>query len=178
MNTTACYAGIDVSKSHLDIALDPVYRAWRVPNTTAGIQEATAALKEHQPERIVLEGTGGYEEAIADSLAKAGLPVCRANPRQVRDYAKSEGMLAKTDRLDARILAKYAKTHDKCVPYTTKSEGEREAQAVVDRRRQLVDMLTMERNRLGMAKPKVAAHIQKHIEWLEVEIKQIDGSIE
>ena len=178
MNTTACFAGIDVSKAWLDIAWDPVRPARRVPNTEEGIEQATALFQECPPERIALEATGGYEAPVANALAHAGLRVHRINARWVRQYAQSEGHLAKTDGIDARILAKYARTHDQTTPYVPASESEHDAQAKVTRHKQLVDMLTQEKNRLPMAPPGVQASVQKHIEWLVQQIKELDEQVD
>src|SRR5437588_1087737 len=102
------YVGIDVSKEQLDLALRPDDRSWQLPNTEEGITQVVDQLKELAPELIVLEASGGYEREVAAALALAELAVAVVNPRQVRDFAKATGQLAKTDRLDAQVLAHFA----------------------------------------------------------------------
>jgi len=106
MSEGAAYAGIDVSKAELEVAVGE--QAWRVPNDMAGIEALVDRLRESAPERVVLEATGGHETAAVAALAEAGLPVVVANPRQVRDFGRATGQLAKTDRIDARVLALFA----------------------------------------------------------------------
>ena len=106
MSEGTAYAGIDVSKAELEVAVGE--QAWTVPNDMAGIENLVDRLSEHSPELVVLEATGGHETAAVAALAEAGLPVVVANPRQVRDFARATGQLAKTDRIDARVLALFA----------------------------------------------------------------------
>jgi transposase len=105
---TEIFAGIDVSKSHLDLALWKVHRSWRFPNSPEGICALTDLLLKHQPSLIVLEATGGYEQAAFRCLSASQLSVAIVNPRRVRDFARANGRLAKTDRIDAHNLAHFA----------------------------------------------------------------------
>lgn len=102
------YLGLDVARDHLDIAVHPTGDAWRVPNTPAGHDTVVHRARALQPARLVLEASGGYEQAVDAALVAAGLPVVVVNPRQVRDFARSRNILAKTDRLDAWVLARFA----------------------------------------------------------------------
>jgi len=160
----------------LDVGVLPQEKFWSSANDDAGRTELVARLREVAPTLIVLEATGGYEAVIAAQLAAAGLPVVVVNPRQVRDFAKACGKLAKTDRIDARILALYAKTMRPEVR-PLKDEQSRELDALFIRRRQIVDMLTMEKNRLGMAAKRVRKGLQAHITWLEKRVDEVDGEL-
>ena len=176
MNPNEAFVGIDVSKAMLDVGVLPQEKFWSSANDDAGRTELVARLREVAPTLIVLEATGGYEAVIAAQLAAAGLPVVVVNPRQVRDFAKACGKLAKTDRIDARILALYAKTMRPEVR-PLKDEQSRELDALFIRRRQIVDMLTMEKNRLGMAAKRVRKGLQAHITWLEKRVDEVDGEL-
>ena len=154
MNPSECFVGIDVSKAQLDVSVLPQETFWSSANDDADRADVVTRLREMAPALIVLEATGGYEAVIAAQLAAAGLPVVVVNPRQVRDFAKACGQLAKTDRIDARVLARYAKAMRPDVR-PLKDEQSRELDALFIRRRQLVDMLTMDKNRLGLAAKRV-----------------------
>jgi transposase len=152
------FAGVDVAKNHLDLALvgrDERKPADRFPNTATGIDQLVQRLTEARPtearpERVVLEATGGYERPVAAALATAELPVVVINPRQVRDFAKATGRLAKTDRIDASVLALFAeRIRPEVRPLP--SSDQRALSALVARRRQLQQMRTAERNRLQTA---------------------------
>ncbi len=139
--------GIDVSKAHLDIGVLPSGVRWEADNDETGIAALEQRLAELKPSLIVLEATGGYETAVVAALAGAGLPVAVVNPRQVRDFAKSLGKLAKTDKMDALVLARFAEAvHPE--PRPLPDEQTQQLQAWVVRRRQLIEMLVMEKNRL------------------------------
>jgi transposase len=161
--------GIDVSKAALDWALWPAGDAGQLANDDAGIAALVQQCQRLAPERIVLEATGGYEVACATALLAAGLPVVVVNPRQVRDFAKAIGRLAKTDTLDARVLAQFAAAIRPELR-TLPNEASRELEALVARRRQLVGMQTMEKNRLQQALPKLRPAIREHLEWLRRQI--------
>jgi transposase len=160
------FAGIDVAKEHLDVALYPAGAAERVPHDEAGIARLVAHLEAQAPALVVLEATGGWETAVLGALAAAGLPVAAVNPRQVRDFAKSLGRLAKTDGIDAQVLARFAHA-TRPTPRPLPDAQTRELAALVARRRQVVEMLVMEKNRLRLAAPAVRPDIQAHIAWLE-----------
>jgi len=161
--------GIDVSKAVLDWATWPQESEGQQAHTDEGIAQLVTYCLELDPERIVLEATGGYEVACATALMAVGLPVVVVNPRQVRDFAKALGRLAKTDRLDARVLAQFAGVIRPQLRRLA-DEPARELEALVARRRQLVVMQTMEQNRLKQALPKLRSGIRDHIDWLRRQI--------
>lgn len=169
------FVGIDVAKAKLDIFVGG--EAWQVANTPAGIGELVARMKSLEPTWIVLESTGGYESVVLGELYAAGLPVARVNPGRVREFAKSIGQLAKTDKLDARLLAKYAEI---VRPALVKlpSDEEQHLAALVGRRRQLLEMRVAEQNRLDTAPKKLRASIRTHIEWLNEETKRIEKDMD
>lgn len=175
--STELFAGIDVSKRYLDLALWGETRAWRFSNDAEGIQALTERLMRRSPTRIALEATGGYEQAAARRLNQAGLPVAIVSPRRVRDFARAKGLLAKTDRLDAHNLAHFAQTV-RPHPQPIVSDAQRLLAGLVSRRRQLLRMLTAERNRRRNALPEVRAHLETHIAWLQQSLRELDVEIE
>lgn len=177
MDTTPrCYVGIDGAKAQLDIAVRPDGSQWTVPNDEAGIADLVERLHPAAPTLVVLEATGGHEVAVAAALAAAGLAVAVVNPRQVRDFARAIGQLAKTDALDAQVLARFAEVG--CPqPRPLPDAQAQEFAAVLVRRRQLVGMLSAERQRLATALPAVQRHIGRHIAWLEQELADLDGTL-
>ncbi len=172
-----CYIGIDVSKATLDVASLPNGESWTVTNDDLGLAELTPRLIALAPVLIVLEATGGFEMLAAITLAKAGLPIAVVNPRQVRDFAKALGRLAKTDALDAGILAEFAQ-RVRPEPRPLPDEAAQLLDGLLTRRRQLVYMLTAEKNRLGFARGTVKRDINRHIRWLEKRLKDVDGDLE
>jgi transposase len=174
--------GIDVSKARLDVFVRPAGVAFGVANDEEGIDGLVARLAGEGAALAVVEATGGFERPVAAALAAAGLPVAVVNPRQVRDFARATGRLAKTDALDAEILARFAEAvrpEARPVP----DEEAREFAEVLARRRQIVGMLTAEKNRLGFASTKpVKKRIEAHVRWLEKELirteRDLDGTIE
>jgi len=177
MSNGPVYAGIDVSKAHLDVATTASSDGWRVTNDPTGIEELVGRLRQIAPELVVMEATGGFEVPAAVALAAADLAVVIANPRQVRDFAKSTGQLAKTDAMDASILALFAERVRPPVRPLPDAEA-RALDAVVGRRRQIIDMITAEKNRLGFAQPAVQKGIKKHIRWLERQLADIDNDLD
>ena len=173
------YVGIDVSKATLDVALAPSGEAWSVPNSAEGVQQLVKRLKELAPTLIVLEATGGLERRAVAVLAGAKLPVVAVNPRQVRDFAKATGKLAKTDALDAAILALFAERIRPELRPIPDAETQ-ELEALVVRRRQVVDMITAEKNRLAAAPPskRVRTAIGKTIKWLEKQLDEINTDLD
>jgi transposase len=157
--------GIDVSAATLDVATADG-AAWQVANAAAGIATAVARLTTLAPSLIVLEATGAYHTSVTSALVAAGLPVAVVNPRQVRRFAESVGQLAKSDRLDAALLARFAATV-RPAPRPLPDAATQELAALVDRRRQLVEMLTMERNRLAVARRSVQPSVRQTIRALE-----------
>jgi transposase len=171
------YVGIDVAKYHLDVYISATKQVIKVSNDQVGIQELTTILSKQQPiTLIVLEATGGYERLVARTLEEAKFPIRIMNPRQVRDFAKALGQLAKTDRVDCRILGLFA---EKIEP-AAKSLRTQEQQDLADlrtRRRQLVDMITMEKNRLDKVNPNIRKDIEKIIVFLQKQLKAIDKKL-
>lgn len=177
METTPRFVGIDIAKARLDIAVRPTGDQWAVPNDEGGISQLVARLQDLAPGLIVLEATGGLEIPLAAALAAAGLPLAVVNPRQVRDFAKAVGQLAKTDALDAQLLARFA---DAIRP-TPRPLPEAQAQAlsaVLARRRQVLAMLVAEQQRLGTALPAVRPRVEAHILWLRRELAELDAELQ
>jgi transposase len=171
------YVGIDVSKGNLDVALWPNKERWQDDNTVEGIEQLAKKLVEVKPILIVIEATGGYEAAAAGALAAAGLAVAVINPRQARDFAKSLGRLAKTDKIDALVLARFgAAVQPEARPLATAQTLE--LQALLSRRRQLIEMLVAEKNRQFLTHQRVQERLKEHIVWLEEELKQVDKEME
>lgn len=170
------YVGIDVAKASLAIATWPENVQWTTTQTEADLSALVARLAALAPRLIVLEATGGYEALVAGQLAAAGLPVVVVNPRQVRDFARAVGQLAKTDPLDARLLALFgARVQPAVRPLADAATQDLLAQ--IARRRQLIEMLGAERNRLGLARRPVRKPLQAHIAWLERQLATLDGDI-
>jgi transposase len=170
------FIGLDVAKATLDYACRPTGGAGTVPNDDQGIRALVERLSPHQPTLIVLEATGGYEAAVVAALATAGLPVVVANPRQVRDFARATGQLAKTDAIDAQVLALFAE-RVRPAPRPLPDAAAQALDALLTRRRQLVEMLTAERNRLLVARPAVRRDLQQHIRYLERRLREADDDL-
>jgi transposase len=166
------FVGIDVSKAQLDIALRPEGQ-FVVPNDETGFAHVIERLRALPVGLIVLEATGGLELPLIGALVAAGLPVVVANPRQVRDFAKATGRLAKTDPLDAQLLAHFADVI-RPVPRPLPDAQMQALAALLARRRQLIEMLTAEKNRLGTAPHLVHKRLHAHITWLEREVTQAE----
>lgn len=170
------FVGIDVSKDHLDIAALPEDRRWRVSNDDAGVSALVTALVPLAPACVVVEATGGYETAMVTTLALAGVPVAVVNPRQVRDFAKGLQRLAKTDALDAWVLARFGEV-TRPAPRPLDDAATLDLSALVHRRRQLVEMLVAEKNRRSVARPAVRRRLEVHITWLAREVATADAEI-
>jgi transposase len=170
------YVGLDVAKAQLDLAVLPTGETWQIPNSEAAWPALIARLQALAPVLIVLEATGGYEHAVLSALAVAGLPVVAVNPRQVRDFAKALGILAKTDQIDAAVLARFAadiRPPVRPVP----DDATADLAALLLRRRQLVDMLIAERHRLAQARRSVRRSLEHHIRWLEQRVRDLDDDL-
>lgn len=170
------FVGMDIAKDHIDIGTWPEQRHWQVPNQTEGIAQLVDELAALAPASIVLEASGGYEQEAAATLGSAGLPVVVVNPRQVRDFAKATGQLAKTDRLDAMILAQFAEAVKPEIRPLPDAATE-ELRLLLVRRSQVVAMITAEKNRLKLAGPAVRKHIKAHIAWLEGQRDGLDREL-
>lgn len=177
---TTLYVGVDVSKRHLDVALRPTGQCFTVPNDDAGIGSLISRLQgvKQCPALVVVEATGGFERPLAATLAIAQIPVAVVNPRQARDFAKATGRLAKTDRIDAEVLAHFAEAV-RPTPEAVPDEQTQEFCAILARRRQIVEMITAEKNRLGAAlSTSVKKRIEAHILWLEKELSRTDDDLD
>jgi len=172
---TVSYVGIDVSKDFLDGFATPEARL-RVTNGEAGVSELMAWLQSRTIERIVIEATGGYEAAVVATLGAANWPVVVVNPRQVRAFSKALGRLAKTDRIDAQVLAHFGEAV-KPELRPLKAEETRELEALLARRRQLLGMLVAERQRLVQAPARVRKDLKAHIVWLVKRLKESDQGL-
>ena len=170
------YVGVDVSKKQLDVAVWPGDENWSVPNDQGGIGELVAKLRPLEPALVVLEATGGLEFPVAAELAAAGIPVAVVNPRQVRDFARASGRLAKTDRLDAQTLAHFG-LGVQPRPSRLPDAETRALQAQLARRGQVVAMITAERNRLCTATGLVRKDIRRHIAWLGKDLSKLDQDL-
>jgi len=171
------FVGIDVSKSTLDVRIEPAVQTLHVAYDEAGVRQVVSRLKELAPALIVMEATGGLEVRIATELASKGLPVAVINPRQARDFAKATGQLAKTDQVDAAVLAAFAKAIRPQVR-PLKDEDTRALDEMVSRRRQLINMRVQETLRQGTAASKpLQKSLTKHIVWLDKQITAIDTDL-
>jgi transposase len=175
--TTPCYVGIDVAKAWLDVAVRPSGPPWRVANVEAELPALVEQVRAVRPQVIVLEATGGYERGVVAALAAAGLPVVVVNPRQVRDFAKATGQLAKTDVLDAHVLAHFAEAVHPA-PRPLADEATHRLAALLERRSQLVAMLTAEKNRRQQTLESVRPLIAAHIAWLEQALDQLTQDLD
>jgi transposase len=169
--------GIDVSKDWLDIVVIPSGETWRIENTEEKMGVLIEKLETLKPERIVIEATGGYERLVTTKLYLAGLPVCRVNPRRVRYFARSLGQLAKTDKLDAQVLARFG---EMVKPALTQlpSEQEQLLSALLSRREQLLAILVAEKNRQGTAPAEISSSLKEHVTWLKKQLKELDKKVD
>ena len=177
MKTTSQFVGIDISKQRLDVGVYPDGQHWEEANDEAGMIRITKQLSQLKPQLIVVEATGGLQQPLVASLAAASLPVVVVNPRQVRDFAKALGQLAKTDRIDAWVLARFAEA----VRPELRQLRDEQAQhlsALLARRRQLMEMLIAEKNRLHSALKPLRKPIKTHITWLQHQLKDIDTDLD
>ena len=170
------YLGIDVARDHLDVAVHPTGTAWRVANTPTGHATLRQRVQGQPYRRLVLEASGGYEQAVADVLAAAGLPVVVVNPRQVRDFARARGILAKTDTLDAQVLAHFAATVQPRVR-PRPDAATQHLSDLVTRRRQLRDMRTAEQQRRRQAPAAIRADIDALLAVLKRRLARLEAQI-
>ncbi len=177
MKESQVFVGVDVSKVRLDVAVSPKVEDWSFSNDDEGISSLVSRLNNLHPTLIVLEATGGLEAPAVGALGAALLPVVVVNPRQVRDFAKAMGILAKTDGIDAHTLARFGEAvRPKVRPL--KDKQTQELSAIIARRRQVVGMLVAEKNRLNTASPCVRKQIQTHITQLEKHLASIDSDLQ
>jgi transposase len=176
MNETRVVAGIDVSKGQLDVALLPGSERLQFGNDAAGIGELVKQLQGAQAELVVMEATGGYETAAASAVAGAGLRLAVVNPRQVRDFARATGRLAKTDRIDAELIGAFGQAVEPQIT-ALPDEDTRELEALLTRRAQLIGMRTQESNRLALTHGVMRKQIKTHIAWLDRAIGALDTDL-
>ena len=177
MTRPVSYAGIDVAKAFLDVALRPEGESFRASNDEEGINRLIERLATLRPVSICLEASGGLETPLVCALLEADLPPAVVNPRQVREFARATGRLAKTDAIDAEVLAQFAeavKPEVRPLP----DEATRDLEALVARRRQLIEMITAEKNRLRLASKRVRRDIERHLRLLELSLKEIDQEMD
>lgn len=175
-NRDELFIGIDVAKRQLDVHAHGSEGDWQFHNDTEGIRELITTLQCLSPSLIVVEATGGYEMGMVSELCAAALPVAVVNPTRVRRFADSLGQLAKTDRIDARVIAHFASVVRPPVR-TLQSEDEAYLAGLVDRRRQVIVMLTAEKNRLYTSPPRLRPSVQEHVDWLEGQLKELNDEI-
>ncbi len=176
MTDSAPFVGIDVAKAHLDVASPQTNQSWQVPNTAPGHQTLVATLTALAPALVVLEASGGYEAAVASGLYEAGLPVVVVNPRRVRAFAHAQGHQAKTDPLDATVLADFGRALRPPVR-PLPSQQAVQLTELTRRRRQLIQMITAEQHRLDQASAPLAKTIGRHITWLQKQLKTLDADL-
>ena len=171
------FVGMDVSKAWLDVAVHEQEEGFRASNDEAGIASLVKRLKKLKPTLLVLEPTGGFEKLVVAELTHAGLPAVVVNAKRVRDFARATGRFAKTDKLDAKVLAHFAAAVRPPLRNLRSEEAE-QLTALLTRRRQVLDMLTMEKNRLVTVRAKMQLEIEAHIQWLSKSLKDLDQEIE
>lgn len=171
------FVGIDVAKAELVLARRPSGPGAVHPNTEVGIAALVEQLRPEAPTLIVLEATGGYERRVVVALAAAGFPLVVANPRQVRDFARATGQLAKTDQIDAEILALFAERVQP-TPRPLPDAAATALDALLTRRRQVLEMLLAERQRLEHALPAIRRSLAQHIRWLERQLAEVDDDLD
>jgi Transposase and inactivated derivatives len=171
------FVGIDISKDRLDVAVLPSKEAWSVEHCEAGIEALVRKLGELDPASVIVEATGGLERTLVAVLAAAAIPVIVVNPRQVRDFAKATGQLAKTDSIDARILALFGQ---RVRPELRElpDEDTRALESLLVRRRQIIEMLVAENHRVPLASSAIAKDLKAHIRFLEKRLERVDNEID
>ncbi len=177
MEDPQIFVGIDVSGAHLDVASRPTGEVWQVTNDAEGISALAQQLTGMSPSLVVLEATGGLEWALTAEMAAAGLPVAVVNPRHVRDFARAAGILAKTDVLDAQVLAHFGQAMEP-EPRPLPDAAAKDLQAMVGRRRQLVEMITAEKNQRKTGIARIRPQVEEHIRWLEKSLKDLDRDLD
>jgi len=170
------FAGIDVCKPYLDLAFWNDNRSWRFDNDEPGIESLIDLLTEHTVDLVVVEATGGFEKQAALAIGSSPLPVAIVSPRRVKAFARANGRLAKTDRLDAHNLAHFAQVVQPPVR-PLPSAAREHLSGLTARRRQVNRMITAEKNRLRNAHPEVQGHLMEHLKWLQKDLKQLDDEI-
>jgi transposase len=175
MDKEKTYVGVDISKETLDIAVNRLDKKWSFRNNHAGISKAVEMFKGMMPILVVFEATGGLELLFWETLTKAGIDTASVNPRQIRDFAKAKGKLAKTDKIDAQVIAHYGQAMN---PRIQRYPDTQDLKDMMARRSQIVEMITTEKNRLRFTRNiRVKSDIQSHIEWLESQLNNVDKDL-
>jgi transposase len=170
------YIGVDISKDNLDIAVEDSPDKWRISNDTAGIKKAVEIIKGKIPVLVVFEATGGLELSFWYALTEVGVDAAPINPRQVREFARAKGKLAKTDTIDAKIIAEYARVFQ---PKPQPFPDTQELKEIITRRSQLIDMITAERNQIKAARrERIRQDINANIEWLKSRLEGVDKDLD
>lgn len=177
MEQQSQWVGIDVSKASLDVYLRPSGKQFQVTNQASGIVELIGQLQAFNIQQVIVEASGGLELEVAQAVQQQGYAISIINPRQGRDFAKASGKLAKTDRIDAAVLAHFGEAMQPAITILF-SANEQALQEAVTRRRQLVEMLTAEKNRQSSLRGKMRQSVEQHLEWLEERIQELDREIE
>jgi transposase len=177
MSNSACFIGIDVSKDQLEVAVRPTNEQMAFSNNDEGIDKLIQRLQPLQPELILMEATGSYHQLVLARLLASGLTAMAINPRQARDFARAIGRLAKTDNIDANVLAEFA---DRIRPEirAVADEATQQLDAICTRRRQLVGMIAAEKNRYHSGPATIRVQIKKHILWLEKQIQELEDDLD
>jgi len=175
--TRAVYVGIDIAKAHVDVMVRPSGQQWRAAQDADGMRETVCRLQELRSTLVVMEATGGYEASLVKALHRGGVAVAVVNPRQVRDFARASGRLAKTDRIDAQVLALFGERMQP--PAQPAPDPQREAlEQLRARRRQLVENVSAEKNRLKQTTGVTRRSVEAHIDWLEGELARIEAQLQ
>ena len=175
--TRAVYVGIDIAKAHVDVMVRPSGQRWRAAQDADGMRETVCRLQELRSTLVVMEATGGYEASLVKALHRGGVAVAVVNPRQVRDFARASGRLAKTDRIDAQVLALFGERMQP--PAQPAPDPRREAlEQLRARRRQLVENVSAEKNRLKQTTGVTRRSVEAHIDWLEGELARIEAQLQ
>jgi len=177
MPSSPLFVGIDVAKATLDIALRPSEQLWQIIYDDAQIEALVIQLSELSPTLIVVEATGGLERILVAALVAANLPVVVINPRLARDFAKAIGRLAKTDRIDAQVLAHYGEAIRPSRRPLPDADTQ-QLRALVDRRRQLMDMMSAEQSRLNTSSARIRDAIEYHLTWLRQQVARLDEDLD
>ena len=176
MEKKKCWVGIDVSKEVLEISVQPSQENWKAKTTKGALKKLAKRLKSLNPSGVIVEATGGWERPVLNILKK-DVPMIVMNPRRIRDFAKAAGKLAKTDRIDATIIALFGEKMEPEIRPLPTPEEERK-RALLDRHRQLKEMLTQEKNRLGISQGDLKRDVKRHIDWLEKQLKDLNDRIQ
>lgn len=176
-STEELFVGIDVCKRQLEVRIHDREGAWQFPNDGEGMSDLLAMLRNLKPTLITVEATGGYETLVVAEVCAAGLPIAVVNPTRVRRFADSLGQLAKTDHIDAAVIAHFGSVARPPV-HTLQSEEEGYLRALIGRRSQVIVMLTAEKNRLHSSPSRLQTDVQEHVDWLTAKLEELEAEID